>query len=105
MDIVNHGTGLHPSRLVAITLTNSSNGGGYVRPEYVASSVQELSAKFGNNFGGVAAWEYFNSNPNRSEPWRWAELMKRSMARGMAETKKAEDEERTELLKHLRIWR
>ena len=106
MDIVNHGTGLHPNRLVAIALTHPDNGAsGFVSPEQTASNIRDLSAKYGSSFGGVAAWEYFNSYPDPTEPWRWAELMKGAMAQGLAEARQAEEDERVESMTRLRIWR
>lgn len=79
IDIVEFGMGLDPNRLVATTLTNPSNGFGYISPENVVSSVTDLAAKYGFNFGGVAGWEYFNSLPVPGEPWVWAALMSFSM--------------------------
>lgn len=77
ISIVNFG--LDPNRLVATTLTNPANGDGYVSADNVVTSVKELAAKYGFNFGGVAGWEYFNSLPNSTEPWKWATLMSSSM--------------------------
>ncbi|KAJ7169062.1 endo-beta-N-acetylglucosaminidase [Mycena crocata] len=77
--IIDFGSGLDPNRLVASVLTSPDNGGGYISPDQVVSSVKDLSAKYGFNFGGVNGWEYFNSNPNRTEPWQWAEMMAAAM--------------------------
>ncbi|KAJ7099563.1 endo-beta-N-acetylglucosaminidase [Mycena belliarum] len=87
IDIVNFGSGLNPNRLVASVLTNPANGGGYISPDEVVSSVKDLSARYGFNFGGINGrcypdsrrWEYFNSNPNRTEPWVWAQTMSNAM--------------------------
>ncbi|KAF9460653.1 endo-beta-N-acetylglucosaminidase [Collybia nuda] len=79
IDIVEYQNGLSPSRLVAVTLTNPDNGGGYVEIEKVVESLKTLTAKYGSEFGGVAGWEYFNSLPDRQKPWKWAEVMKSAM--------------------------
>ncbi|KAJ7496900.1 endo-beta-N-acetylglucosaminidase, partial [Mycena latifolia] len=79
INIVNFGSGLDPNRLVASVLTSPANGNGYISPDEVVSSVQDLSARYGFNFGGINGWEYFNSNPNRTEPWVWAEMMAAAM--------------------------
>ena len=71
----------------------------------MASSAKALSAKFGTKFGGVAAWEYFNSEPNPKEPWRWAKEMKAAMSQDSVESGKAEEDEREEAIKRSRVWR
>lgn len=76
IDITSFDGGLiHPSRLVATTLTNPDDGFGYVDPYEVVSSIKALVDKFGDDFGGVAGWEYFNSLPGDGEPEMWAQLM------------------------------
>ena len=66
---------LNPSRLVAGTLSNKDNGSGWVKLDTVKSTVRQLMKTYGNSFGGIAAWEYFNSKPDTAEPWTWAALM------------------------------
>jgi hypothetical protein len=68
---------LDPSRLVAITLTN--NGTGWVELDTVKATVRQLLQMYGHSFGGVAGWEYYNSQPDTAEPWSWAALMKVAM--------------------------
>jgi len=70
---------LDPSRLVAGTLSNSSNGSGWVELDTVKSTMRQLTKTYGNSFGGIAAWEYYNSKPDTDEPWTWAALMKVAM--------------------------
>ncbi|KDR68302.1 hypothetical protein GALMADRAFT_146525 [Galerina marginata CBS 339.88] len=72
---------LNPRRLVAGTLTNKANGGGFVELDKVNSTVRQLANKYGDGFGGVAGWEYFNSMPHPDEPWKWAEIMQSAMGR------------------------
>ncbi|KAJ6589877.1 endo-beta-N-acetylglucosaminidase [Mycena vulgaris] len=101
IDIVNFGTGLDPNRLVASVLTSPENGSGYVSPEEVVSSVKDLSARYGFNFGGINGWEYFNSNPNRTAPWVWAETMAAAMNNLTAAKKQFEAESGG---KRSRVW-
>ncbi|KAJ7589938.1 endo-beta-N-acetylglucosaminidase [Mycena floridula] len=77
IDIVRFG--LDPKKLVATTLTNPELGGGYQSPEDVVESVKELVLKYGDSFGGVAGWEYFDSLPGIGQPWQWAVLMGKTM--------------------------
>ena len=64
---------LDPSRLVAITLSNEGNGtGAWVELKIVKSTVRQLLKKYG---GGIAALEYYNSEPDTDEPWTWAAVM------------------------------
>ncbi|KAF7315125.1 Endo-beta-N-acetylglucosaminidase [Mycena indigotica] len=67
-----------PSKLVAGVLTSPANGGGYVSTDAVVSSLKMLRAMypdFGGVNGGDYSWEYFNSLPNASQPWQWAQAM------------------------------
>jgi len=66
---------LDPSRLVAGTLSNKNNGSGWVELDIVKSTVRGLMKKYGDSFGGIAAWEYYNSEPDTDEPWTWAAVM------------------------------
>lgn len=73
--IVNHGV-VPAAKLVAGTLTNAANcGSGYVPMDTLKSTLSQLSSKYGD-FGGVAGWEYFNSDPGGTvAPWEWAANM------------------------------
>ncbi|KAJ7272555.1 endo-beta-N-acetylglucosaminidase [Mycena haematopus] len=80
LEIVNFGTGLDPSRLVATTFTSPDEGFGFIDIDEVVSSVQTLAQKQDFNFGGVAGWEYWNSLPGGDEqPYLWAQLMTQTM--------------------------
>ena len=70
---------LDPCKLVAGTLTSTSSGSGYVDLDTVKSTMRQLLRIYGSRFGGIAAWEYYNSDPDTSEPWSWAALMKVTM--------------------------
>ncbi|KAJ7935103.1 endo-beta-N-acetylglucosaminidase [Mycena leptocephala] len=78
INIINFGW--DPNRVVASVLTSPANGGGYISTDEVVSSAQALSAKYGFNFGGINGWEYFNSLPDVTQPWIWAQDMKNAMA-------------------------
>ena len=77
--IIDYEQGIDPARVTATVLTNPSNGFGYVSPSNVVQSIENLMEKYGTGWGGVGGWEYFNSLPNASQPWVWAETMKSAM--------------------------
>ncbi|TFK90246.1 glycoside hydrolase family 18 protein [Polyporus arcularius HHB13444] len=77
--IINYEQGIDPSRVTAIVLTNPSNGFGYVSPENVVASIQDLMEEYGTGWGGVGGWEFFNSLPDDSRPEQWAITMKNAM--------------------------
>ncbi|KAJ6485823.1 endo-beta-N-acetylglucosaminidase [Mycena sanguinolenta] len=80
LEIVNFGTGLDPSRLVATTFTSPEEGFGFIDIDEVVSSVQTLAQTQDFNFGGVGGWEYYNSLPGGEEqPYLWAHLMSQTM--------------------------
>jgi hypothetical protein len=80
--IINHGL-VTPDEVVAGALTNSANcGSGYVPLATLKSTLSSLVAKY-PNFGGVAGWEYFNSDPGgTAAPWQWAAEMTSAMSGG-----------------------
>lgn len=68
--------GWPPEKLVMGTLTNPSNGGGYVPWNPLSAVLTILKNRHSGKFGGVAGWEYFNSLPGGNErPWEWARQM------------------------------
>ncbi|EDR05807.1 glycoside hydrolase family 18 protein [Laccaria bicolor S238N-H82] len=77
-DAIVTGCPLDPSRLVAGILTNKDNGNGWVELDTVKSTVQQLLQQY-SRFGGIAGWEYFNSEPDPNKPWTWATVMKVAM--------------------------
>ncbi|MER7398388.1 glycosyl hydrolase family 18 protein [Streptomyces sp. NPDC000151] len=62
-----------PAKVAAGALTSPANGGsGYLDLSALRRTVTTLTTKYGD-FGGVAGWEYFNSEPGgTSAPWEWA---------------------------------
>jgi chitinase len=77
--IVGHGV-VPASKVVAGTLTNAANcGSGYVPMSTLTSTIRTLVSKY-PSFGGVAGWEYFNSDPGgTAAPWQWAANMSAAM--------------------------
>ncbi|MCA1221519.1 glycosyl hydrolase family 18 protein [Streptomyces sp. 8L] len=77
--IISHGV-VPADKVVAGTLTNAANcGSGYVPMDTLKSTVSSLAQKY-PSFGGVAGWEYFNSDPGgTSAPWEWAANMSAAM--------------------------
>ena len=70
---------LDPSRLVASTFSNSTDGYGWVPLDTLKSTIRQLLRTYGDSFGGIACWEYYNSEPDINEPWTWAAIMKFAM--------------------------
>jgi hypothetical protein len=71
--------GWDADRVVMGMLTNSANGGGFVALDTSANTIEQLVAEY-PNFGGVAGWEYFNSQPGgTAAPWEWAQWAVESM--------------------------
>ncbi|KAI0180327.1 glycoside hydrolase family 18 protein [Hypoxylon sp. FL1284] len=67
--------GLPAEKVVMGMVTDPSNGSGYVDMDNEAPVLQELTEE-NPKFGGVAGWEYFNSQPGGSaSPWEWATWM------------------------------
>ncbi|KAI1192649.1 hypothetical protein F5X97DRAFT_316848 [Nemania serpens] len=64
------------TRVVAGVLTNKVHGSGYVELDTVKKTLKELKKTYGNEFGGVAGWEYERSDPDEKAPWDWAQVMR-----------------------------
>lgn len=69
-----------PKKVVVGLLTNPTNAAsGYLPFELVGAVLALLIEKY-PSFGGVMAWEYFNSLPGDiHKPWEWAASMSLSM--------------------------
>lgn len=70
------------AKVVAGTTTHPMHGKGYVEPAVLNETVAALAAKY-PDFGGMSAWEYFNSEPGgTAAPWEWAQAMGAAMKTG-----------------------
>lgn len=75
--------GFKPEKVVMGLVSNPSNGSGFVDFGPVTEVLASLRTRFGPAFGGVMAWEYYNSLPGGSErPWEWAAAMKAAVKGG-----------------------
>ncbi|KAK7057578.1 endo-beta-N-acetylglucosaminidase [Favolaschia claudopus] len=93
INIIN--SGFEPNRVVASVLTSPANGGGYISIDQVVSSAKDLSSRYGFNFGGINGWEYFNSLPDATQPWQWAQTIKNAMADIAARKRELEAKKRS----------
>ncbi|KAI9740966.1 MAG: hypothetical protein M1818_004572 [Claussenomyces sp. TS43310] len=76
--------GFPPSKVVVGMVTNPANGAGWVPFEILQEVLLNLKLRYGNAFGGVMGWEYFNSLPgDRDRPWEWATFMTRNTRSNM----------------------
>jgi hypothetical protein len=53
--------GWAPEKIVLGVVTNPGNGAGHVSVKKLGEVCRTLRGKYGNGFGGVMGWEYFNS--------------------------------------------
>ena len=70
--------GFAAGRVVAGTVTNPANCGGYIQPAQLSQTISALTAKY-SSFAGVAGWEYFNSIGTNG-PQDWYAAAKSAMA-------------------------
>jgi hypothetical protein len=68
--------GYSADRVVAGTVTNPANCGGYIDPATLKQTISALTAKY-RHFGGAAGWEYFNGLPDPRGWYRAAQLAMR----------------------------
>lgn len=69
--------GFRPDKVVMGLVSNPANGSGFVDFGVVTEVLASLRTRLGPAFGGVMAWEYYNSLPGGQErPWEWAAVMK-----------------------------
>lgn len=71
-------TGWKPEKIVMGVVTSPRSGGGYIEPGRLFPAIEVLANKYGNKFGGVMGWEYWNAgmyglSPNTEGPWVWAQ--------------------------------
>ncbi|KJR86227.1 chitinase [Sporothrix schenckii 1099-18] len=67
-----------PQNVLLGQITSPAEGGDYVAPGTLKTTVAALRAHYGTGspLGGVMGWEYFDSEPGGSSaPWEWAQDM------------------------------
>ncbi|KAI1200440.1 glycoside hydrolase superfamily [Nemania serpens] len=90
--------GFTANRVVMGLLSSPDNGSGFIALNSEAPVLQELVTENGN-FGGVANWEYFNSQPGgKAAPYQWASWMAEHMVA-------ARKMERREVSSSEALWR
>jgi hypothetical protein len=71
--------GYPANHIVAVILTNSDDGGGFVDLTTGQTTVQALLPSY-SDFGGVGGFEYFNALPSGTNaPERWTEFFYKAM--------------------------
>jgi hypothetical protein len=71
--------GFPAEKVVGGTLSNPADGNGYVDYQTVAQTATTLVGEY-PQFGGLAAWEYFNALPGgTAKPTEWARIMQKAM--------------------------
>jgi chitinase len=71
--------GYPANKVVGGMIANPADGSGFVPMGTISTTVTALVGQYAN-FGGVAAWEYYNALPgNTSDPVEWAVDMAKSM--------------------------
>jgi hypothetical protein len=75
--------GWKPEQLVMGVVTNPGNGDGHVESDALAEVVRGLREKYGDRFGGIMGWEYFNAGMHRpvEGPWEWVRKLGEALGR------------------------
>jgi cyclin-dependent kinase len=63
-------SGWNPRKVVLGVVTNPENGSGFVDMDRLGRCVTKLREKYGDNFGGIMGWEYFNAG-GAGKPEEW----------------------------------
>ena len=75
------GADIPAQKLVIAAITDHDNctSGGWIPIDDLTDGLQELVATY-PQFGGIAGWEYFNSQPGgTARPWEWAARMRAAL--------------------------
>jgi hypothetical protein len=72
--------GWKPERIVMGTVTSSAHGAGYQVINDLAQTLVALKSKYGEKFGGLMGWEYYNSGSSK-QPWQWAKVIGQALGR------------------------
>lgn len=92
--------GFPASKVVVGMVTNGANGAGWVPFEVLGEVLLNFKLRYGNQFGGVMGWEYFNSLPgDRERPWEWAAFMTKSLRLDHVQSGRAESVEKPDIQK------
>jgi cyclin-dependent kinase len=73
-------SGWDPRKVVLGVVTNPENGSGFVDTERLGRCVGKLREKYGDTFGGVMGWEYFNAG-GIAKPEQWVKGMARLLGK------------------------
>ena len=76
-------SGWNPRKVVLGVVTNAENGSGFVHAERLGRCVTKLKEKYGNEFGGVMGWEYFNAGGD-GRPEEWVRNLARLLGRSIS---------------------
>ncbi|KAG9242895.1 glycoside hydrolase family 18 protein [Calycina marina] len=80
--------GIDPSRLVmGVTTSAAGYPNGFTPLKKLLGTVRELKEKYGNSFGGVSGWEYWDAGSGDrdmgmqvgGEPWRWLQRVAKAV--------------------------
>lgn len=73
--------GYRPDQIVGGSLTNPSDGSGYVQISTVAATLKSLNTQYGG-IGGAMGWEYYNANDvsEKVDPVGWCSTMKTAVS-------------------------
>ena len=59
-------------------ITSTFHGTGYKPVDIMGPVIQRLRAHYGNRFGGIMGWEYYEAgveDEKFEEPWEWVKTM------------------------------
>jgi hypothetical protein len=76
--------GFDSRKVVLGVVTNGANGGGFVEVERLGGTIGRLRGMFGEGWGGVMGWEYFNAG-DKERPWEWVGEIGRLMRKNALE--------------------
>jgi hypothetical protein len=84
--------GWKTEKLVLGVVTNPTNGAGWRSLPELIHVVHLLVAKYGEKFGGIMGWEYFNAGMSERTggPWEWVREIGVALGRGGAVAKSLE---------------
>ncbi|MBN8641363.1 MAG: hypothetical protein J0L86_06060 [Flavobacteriales bacterium] len=74
--------GYSPQQIVGGSLTNPSDGSGYVAIATVAQTLSSLNKQYSGQIGGAMGWEFYNANDTTENinPAGWVSTMKQAVS-------------------------